>query len=235
MSTVPEKLYYPEEKLKFVIETLQLKKGEVAKKLEISQTFLSQLMNYSEGKLKKLHLFAICHAYNIPIEIFNNEKINTTDKIQNLLNYTKKSSTIFTNSQVMLDKLLGKWYFYSYSSQNTENIWETETTIYSDSTVEDKHKNRGKLFIGQNQSVILKETNNAKNLNTITFDNNRVGYDTFPFSRISKMNALNSELLTFGFCSRKKVEYEEAKNILGDYDKVQLKMDYTMLERLYDQ
>lgn len=233
MSGTSETLYYQEEKLKFVIEELQLKKGEVAKELEISQTFFSQLMNYRDGKLKKWHLLAICHAYKIPIEIFDNPNIKTTAQIQNILKYAKKSSSIFEKNEEILNKLIGKWYFYSYSSQDDTNIWQTETTIHADGTVEDKNQNRGKLFIGKNQSVILKETYNAKNINTITFDNNRITYNIFPFSRTSKVNALNNELLTFGFCSKTKIDYEEAKVILGEYDKVQLKIEHTMLDRIY--
>lgn len=233
MSTIVEQLYYQEEKLKYVIGKLNLKKGEIAQKLEISQAFLSQLMNFSENKLKKWHLYAFCHVYQIPIEIFENKQIKTTQQIDTILTHAQQTEKMFEPNYELLDKLVGTWYFYSYHSQQNDHIWQTETTIYENGTTRDKNKNIGKLLIGKNQSVIIKETYNAKNLNTITFDNNRITYKAFPFSRVSKINALNNELLTFGVCSKVKLNYEEIKEILGDYNKVQLKIDHEMLQRIY--
>jgi hypothetical protein len=111
-------------------------------------------------------------------------------------------------------------------------VWETETTIYEDFSVEDMHGNRGKLLIGRNQSIILKESSNSKNITSITFDNNRVVYGKFPFSRVSKSNGINKELFNFGFFSRDRVELDEATEILGKIKEVQLKIDHNMLERL---
>ncbi|CAA6822230.1 MAG: Unknown protein [uncultured Sulfurovum sp.] len=227
-------LHYLEERLQYVIKSLSLSTKDIARKLEISPALVSQIQNYSNGKLRKYHLYAICHAYNIPTEIFENDNIKTAEQIDKFLTQSKETEKIFENNKELLNKLVGTWYFYSYHSQKNDDIWQTETTIYTDGTVEDKHKNKGKIFIGKNQSLIIKETHNAKNLNTITFDNNRITYNAFPFSRISKVNALNNELLSFGFCSRVKLAYEEAKEVLGDYSTVQLKIDHNMLERIYN-
>lgn len=227
-------LYYREEKLKYIIDSLNLHRGEMAKKLETNNATIAHITDYSSKRLRNWHLYAICHAYNIPMEIFENKEIKTTEQIDNILNHSKKTEKIFGTNYKVLEKLLGTWYFYSYHSQYHDDIWQTKTIIYDDSTIEDQHQNRGKLFIGKNQSIILKETHNAQNLNSITFDNNRITYNIFPFSRTSKINALNHELLNFGICSKDKLEYEKAKEILGQYSKVQLKIDHTMLERIYN-
>jgi len=228
-----EILYNTEEKLKYVIKSLNLKTKEIADKLEISSGLVSQIQNHYNGKLRKIHLYALCHAYDIPMEIFENAKITTKRMIDNLLKQSISKNTIFKKDYNLLSKLIGKWYLYSYpSNPNSKNIWATETTIYEDFSVEDAHQNRGQLFIGENQSIILKESNNSKNITSITFDNNKVTYDYFAFSRVSKSNNLNKELFNFGFFSKTKIDEQEAKSILGHIEKVQLQMDYALLERI---
>ncbi|SFV66008.1 hypothetical protein MNB_SV-14-68 [hydrothermal vent metagenome] len=229
---VEEKLYYQEEKLKYVTKSLCLSTKEIAQKLEISQGMVSQILNYHNNKLRKIHLHAICHAYNIPIEIFENREVDTTEMIDQMLQESQNGS-IFQKDYKLLDKLLGKWYLYSYpSNPNFSEVWATETYFYEDFSVEDMHKNRGKLLIGKKQSIILKESHNSKNITSITFDNNKVTYNNFAFSRVSKSNVLNQELFNFGFFSRKEMEPDEAKKILGEKNRVQLHMDYGMLKRI---
>lgn len=225
-------LYNREEKLSYIIKVLNLKTNDIAEKLEISAGLVSQIQNHYNNKLKKIHLYALSHAYNIPMEIFENNKINTTSMIDSLL---KKASvqSIFINDHNMLKKLLGKWYLYSYpSNPNLSEVWSTETHIYDNFQVVDVHKNKGILHIGQNQSLIIKESHNSKNLTTTIFDNARVTYGNFPFSRIAKSNSFNREILSFGFFSKRKIEQEEAQEILGEITKVQLQIDYDLIERI---
>ncbi|SFV70692.1 hypothetical protein MNB_SV-13-303 [hydrothermal vent metagenome] len=229
---VDEKLYYQEEKLKYVTESLNLSTKEIAQKLEMGQSMVSQILNYSHNKLRQIHIHAICHAYNIPIEIFENKKVNTTEMIDQMLQESQIGS-IFQKDYELLDKLLGKWYLYSYpSNPNLSEVWATETYFYEDFSVEDMHKNRGKLLIGKKQSIILKESHNSHNMTSITFDNDKVTYNNFAFSRVSKSNILNQELFNFGFFSRREMEVDEVKNILGKRERVQLHMDYDMLRRI---
>ncbi|CAA6816351.1 MAG: Unknown protein [uncultured Sulfurovum sp.] len=225
-------LYNNEEKLNYVIKKLNLQTKEIAQKLEISPALISQIQNHYNGKLRKIHLYAICNAYNIPIEIFESENINQEEMIDSLLE-KNKHTVMFHNNPTVLDKLVGRWYVYSYpSNPKLSEVWCTETTIYDTFQVEDAHKNKGKLYIGEKQSIILKESNNSKNITSITFDNNRITYETFPFSRVSKSNSLNKELFNFGFFSRRKLSIAEAKEVLGSLDEVQLQMNYGLLERI---
>lgn len=225
-------LYNNEEKLNYVLKRLNLQTKEIAQKLEISPALISQIQNHYNGKLRKVHLYAICNAYNIPMEIFENEKINEEEMINSLLIRSQRNS-MFHNDRNILDKLTGVWYLYSYpSNPKLSEVWSTETTIYQDFRVEDAHKNKGKLYIGEKQSIILKESNNSKNITSITFDNNRITYETFPFSRVSKSNSLNKELFNFGFFSRRKIPKETAKEVLGSIHDVQLQMNYELLERI---
>ncbi len=227
-----EHLYYREEKLKYVFEVLNLQNKEVAQKLEMSRTMVSNIQSYYQGRLKQYYLYAICNAYNIPMEIFEDQSINTKEQIYTLL---KNRNEIFHKNSELIERLKGVWYLYSYpSSPSLATIWETETTIYEDYSVADVHQNRGKLCIGKNQSIILKESSNSKNITSITFDNNRVAYGKFPFSRVSKSNGLNREIFNFGFFSRDRVDLDEAIAILGELKSVQLKIDHNLLERIHN-
>ena len=80
-----EILYNLEEKLHYVIESLNLKNRDIATKLEISSGLVSQIQNHYNGKLRKYHLHAMCHAYHIPMEIFENKSIKTKEMVDNLL------------------------------------------------------------------------------------------------------------------------------------------------------
>ncbi len=229
---VPEDgiLYTNEEKLSYVFKQLKLSTKEIAKCLQISAGLVSQIQNPYNGKLKNIHLYAIAHAYHVPMEIFK-EEITHTAQIDTLL----KRSTFspFYEDYQLLEKLLGQWYFYSYpSNPNLAKVWSTQTIIHEDFTVEDMHRNRGRLYIGKKQSIILKESNNSKNITCTVFDNNRITYGSFPFSRIAKSNNFNREILSFGFCSRKFFSKEQASRILGELSEVQLQLDYSLIERI---
>jgi len=225
-----EYFYYKEEKLKYILKVLKIQNRDIAEKLGMGLVTIANIKNYSLERLKQHHIVAICTTYNIPLEIFDNESINTDAKIDDIL---KDRDDIFTKDYELLNKLKGDWYLYSYPSNSAiAEVWETETTIYEDFFVEDMHNNKGKLLIGKNQSIILKESRNSKNITSITFDNNRVAYGIFPFSRVSKSNSMNKELFNFGIFSRKKLERDRAKEILGAVNGVQLQMKQDILERI---
>jgi len=222
-------------KLAYIQKKLNLATKDMAKKLEVSSAFISKLKNPFETttRLRNLHIYAICFAYNIPMEIFENSDIDTSDKIDALLNQQYKEDTIFHHNKEILNKLVGTWYLYSYpSNPRFTDIWETETTFYDDYRVVDEHDNQGTLNIGQNQTIVLKESAGSKNITSITFDNSRVFYSSFLFSRVSKSNSMNKELFNFGVCSRKKLDKALVKEILGDVNRVQLQMNYDVLERI---
>lgn len=226
-------LHYVEEKLGVVIELLKLSNREIAQKLEMSSAMVSQIQNFHGGRLRKHHLYAFSQAYGVPMEIFENQEINSVEEIERRLEKVKIQDAIFSQNHEILDKLIGTWYLYSYSSnQRIKTIWETKTEIYEDFRVEDMHQNRGELFIGKKQSMIIKESHNSKNLTSITFDNERITFEKFIFSRVSKSNGLNKELFNFGLFSRTKISLDEVEKILTNIDKVQLQVEFSLLERI---
>ena len=180
-----EILYNNEEKLNYILKKLKLTTKEIANKLEISSSLVSQIQNCYNGKLRKIHLYAISNAYNIPMSIFDDETINSTKTIDFMLK--QASFTIFKKDYKTLEKLMGKWYVYSYpSNPNLSELWSTETYIYDDFTVLDAHRNKGELYIGKKQSLLMKESHNSRNITSIVFDNDRITYGNFPFSKIAK-------------------------------------------------
>jgi len=222
-------------KLAYIQKKLQLATKDIAKKMEVSSAFISKLKNTFETntRLRNLHIYAFCFGYNIPIEIFENSDIDTMDKIDELLNKQHKENTIFQYNREILEKLVGCWYMYSYpSNPRFADIWETKTIFYDDYHIVDEHDNHGTLNIGKNQCIILKESKGSKNITSITFDNSRIFYNVFIFSRVSKSNSMNKELFNFGLCSRKKLDKKLVKEILGDVSSVQLQMNYDVLERI---
>ncbi len=142
-------------------------------------------------------------------------------------------NSVFKRDYELIPKLIGRWYLYSYpSNPKVSEVWRTEVHIYDDLTVLDAHRNRGKVYIGKKQSLIIKQSHNSKNLTVTSFDNDRVTYGNFPFSRIAKSNSVNREILSFGFFSREKIDKKEAKEILGELSLVQLQIDYDFIDRV---
>ena len=223
-----------EEKLTYIIQKLNLSTKEIAKKLGVSSALISSIKSIYTNKLRDIHLYAFAMAYDVPIEIFKDKNIETIEQIDELIEQERlKNREIVSTDEEMMDKLVGEWYMYSYpSNPQFAEVWETMTIFYPDGAVIDEHNNEGFLHIGQNQSVILKESNGSKNITTITFDNARVHYNIFIFSRISKSNSINKEMFNFGVCSREKIPLKEVKEILGEIDEVQLQMNYAMLDRV---
>ena len=227
-------LSYNEEKLKYLSKLLNLKTKDIAKKLGVQDSFISKLYDYRSGKLKPIHLYAFSKAYNIPMVIFEDKSIESEEKVKEILESYQSNNSIFKNKDMkLLDELIGDWYMYSYPSNLKQaELWEVKTTFCKDGSVIDEYKNRGFIYIGKNQSIILKESSVSQNITSITFDNYSVYYKVFLFSRVSKSNGVNHEMFNFGICSKHKIAIDEVKKILGDRDKVQMKIDYLIKERL---
>ena len=227
-------LFYNEEKLKYVSKVLNLKTKNIAEKLGMQDSFISKLYDYKACKLKPVYLYAFSKAYNIPMVIFEDETIDSEEKIKKILENYQSNKSIFQNKDMeILDELIGDWYMYSYPSNLKQaDLWEVKTTFYNDGSVVDEYENKGFIHIGQNQTIILKESSGSKNITSITFDNYSVYYKVFLFSRVSKANGINTEMFNFGIFSKNKLDTDEVKEILGERNKVQMKMDFSIKERL---
>ncbi|SFV63364.1 hypothetical protein MNB_SV-12-373 [hydrothermal vent metagenome] len=165
-------------------------------------------------------------------EYFNYQKLLK----EGLLNFSDRD-TIFQKNNRLFEKLKGVWYAYLYASNpksasETEGIWIVETTIYDDYSVVDYWENRGYLKIGKHESLIIKESYDNDDLTVIRFPNRQVPSQNFRFVIISNQNNTTNEMVNFGFYSRKKYTPQEAKRILGDKSKSQLKLDLEFNDRI---
>jgi len=230
---VNEIFYNNEEKIDFLIRHLKLNVKDIADLFGMQSNYISKLRNADHDTLRPLHLYAFTGAFHIPFTVFD-KKIKDSNQLKTILEEHKKieKETLFKEDKKLLEDIEGDWYAYFYPSNRFANIYCIKTTINLDGTIIDENNNWGKLFIGTNQSLIIKEAKNSKNLVTITFDNHQVAYNMFHFSLVSKRNHNNLEMFNYGFFSRYEIEPEMLKDILGEKEKVQLKMECDFAERI---
>ena len=225
--------YNDEEKLSFIIDYKKLNVKDIADLWGVQSNYISKLREQSHSSLKPMHLYAFTGAFDIPFNVFDNKVKTSTDVIQIFEEQKKEEQkTLFKKNKQLLKNIQGDWYAYFYPSNRFANIYKIKTTINEDGTVVDENNNWGKLFMGTNQSIIIKEAINSKNLVTITFDNHQVAYEMFHFSLVSKRNHNNLEMFNYGFFSRYEIKPEMLKDILGEKAKVQLKMECDFAERI---
>ena len=198
--------------------------------------------------IKKMHMESMERHHQIPLTVWDNSLSFNKQKIDQCIHEYKtslkatrisfeKEDNIFTNNKQLLKNLKGVWYAYLYpsnpnSAKETEGIWIVETTIHDDYTVVDYWGNSGYLKIGKNQSLIIKEPFENSDLTVIRFSNRHVSFEHFRFTIVSNQNGTIDEMVNFGFYSRKKYSPQEAKEILGNIEKVQLKLDSSFEKRL---
>jgi hypothetical protein len=190
--------------------------------------------------MKKSIIWELIYEYRLKLKQQETERKEYL-KYQKLLkegslNFSDRD-TIFKKNKKLFDKLKGVWYAYLYASnpksaEKTEGIWIVETTIYDDYSVVDYWENRGYLKIGKHESLIIKESYDNDDLTVIRFPNRQVPSQNFRFVIVSNQNNTAHEMVNFGFYSRKKYTPQEAKRILGDKSKSQLKLDLDFNDRI---
>ena len=230
---IVQHFYNTEEKLSFIIDYLKLNVKEIADLWGMQSNYISKLREHTHNSLRPMHLYAFTGAYNIPHKVFD-KTVKTSTEVINVLEDAKKEKVkkLFKSNNQLLQDMQGDWYAYFYPSNQFADIYRIKTTVNDDGTIIDENNNWGKLLIGTNQSLIVKEAFNSKNLITIVFDNHKVAYDLFHFSLISKRNHIPREMFNFGFFSRQEIPLDQVKTILGNKEKIQLKMLCEFEERI---
>lgn len=252
-----------EEKFAYVIKYMGIEEKEIAEKFGMSKSSISRFKNEKGGSIitfKKIHWYGMEEFFGIPRKIFEDNNITNKSQIEDILDAKKerdkfedKSITIkkqikdildaqterdkfelFTDNKNILKKLTGVWYIYLYASNRNRGFYEIITTINDDYSVFDQNNNEGQLFISENQSMIIKKSDNSRNLVSITFNNTEVSYNIFKCSIISRSNQSEIEMLSFGFISKNILSKEKAKNVLGNIKHLQLRINEDFKERLYD-
>jgi hypothetical protein len=208
-----------------------------------SNTMISNLRNSNHSStINKLHMDGLEKYFDIPVEIWSDVNISEEALDELIIKYREKKSSneqnsVFKKNQKLFDKLKGVWYAYLYASnpesaKDTEGIWIVETTIYDDYSVVDFWGNRGYLKLGKRESLIIKESYDNNDLTVIRFPNRQVPSSHFRFVILSNQNNTEHEMVNFGFYSRIKYSAKEAKEILGDINNLQLKLDLSFNDRI---
>ncbi|CAA6803316.1 MAG: Unknown protein [uncultured Sulfurovum sp.] len=222
-------------------------KNEIKKQIESYRKTLKHAKQKKE--LQEKILQKLEEAELIPKDIFNKnfQKRGALDsyirehktmllKQSDSKEEPKFSNPIFPKNEKLFEKLKGIWYGYVYPSNPASaehGIWEVKTIIGDDySVVDQPWGNKGYLKLGKNESLIIKESYDHDDLTTIRFSNRQVPSEHFRFVVISNQNHTLNEMVNFGFFSRKRYPLEEAKEILGDRESKQLKLDIAFNERL---
>jgi len=222
------------EEIDYEVERYRKEKKELKQKAQLEKKILKKL---EEHQL-------------IPKEIFN-KNLKDEDELESIIKEHKEklcikttpqanhnfSHKVFPNNEKVFNNLKGVWYGYVYPSNpasSKDGIWVVETTIYDNYSVVDYWGNRGYLKIGKNESLIIKESYDHDDLTIIRFSNRQVPSKHFHFVIISNQNHTLNEMVNFGFFSRKQYTPDEAKEILGDMESKQLKLDLEFNERLIE-
>jgi len=209
-------------------------------------TSITNICNFDPRRAKdarsivRLQMEGLEKHYQIPLEIFDHSVrfdemliTNMIDEYRTKLKEREERTAIFSPNIKLLKKLEGDWYSYFYPSADFIELQSIKTTINLDYSVIDEYGNRGIVNFGADQSIIIKESKNSKNLTSIIFNNRTITYSIFPYSMISRTNSSNRAINYFGFFSRKKFDIETAKKILGkDRNLMQIQIPYEFEDRM---
>jgi len=234
--------------LEYLKENHNIQVQDIANTFGLSKSSISQMRTrtVASNQVKKLHIYALESAYDIPKEIFFDENIKTKEDIKYILDNRKaylKSNVFFANREI-LNTLVGVWYSYFFKSdvlqkielfKNStleDGIYCIQTSIDKDGKVLDENNNGGEVYISENQSMIIKKAINSKNLISMTFDNSQIRYGKISFTLVSKTNNVNKKMFSFGFLSRQKLDIDTAKQILQSPKDMQFKINDEFEERI---
>ena len=123
MESENEQLYYPEEKIDFLIKHLKLNVKDIADLFGVQSNYISKLRNQEHNTLKPLHLYAFTAAFNIPFEVFN-KTVKDSNSIKNILTRRKQmqEKSFFTQDEQVVKNLAGLWYAYFYPSNQFADV-----------------------------------------------------------------------------------------------------------------
>ncbi|HFU76260.1 MAG TPA: hypothetical protein ENK66_08450 [Arcobacter sp.] len=235
-------MYYKWEKLDYLLNNY-MSATDVASAFGFKSDAMLTKMRRGQSNITTLHIDGLEKYFNIPTNIFDDE-VTSEQEINKLIKLHKENklrpkslrSKVFPNDEKLFNKLKGTWYGYVYPSNPASaehGIWEVKTIIADDySVVDEPWGNAGYVMLGKNESLIVKESYDHNDLTVIRFSNRQVPSEIFRFVIVSNQNHTLYEMVNFGFFSRKQYSPEEAKEILGERENKQLKLDLDFNERL---
>ncbi len=222
------------EKFISVKKILDISSTSIAKILEINKTNITHWEK--SNRLKTLHIYAFCKAFEIPLEIFTNNSINSHQKIADYITQTKENSMLYNNSQKLIQKLQNEWFIYIYSSEiDNKFILEIKCTINENYQVclsVEQTDYQGKIYILQDQSLIIVNNIELEHKIYITFENNKI--DTLFFSCLKyKNNLLTASVINIALFSKESLSQEKIEDLLGNIGNNKIIIDDNMIRKSF--
>ena len=224
-------------KLDIALNYLNISTSKLAKSLELTDSTVSKWRSPSYDKLKKVHLFAIERAFDIPYALFEDDSIKTKEQVEEYLqNYKSRQNDNSFDDSYILKHLVGKWYCYNYTSSNDfGDYWEEILEIKDDRSVLNYNKDNalyasGKIDINHAQSIIT-IFRKISPINII-FDNKYISHDTFFAYIFAKTKNVGNEIAEYVIISKDKLNKEQIIYALGEKSKNQLIITNEAKERL---
>jgi len=223
-----------EEKLDIILNHKSIKNKEIAQKLDVSNSLVSQWRNKNSRKLNMLHLHALENAFNIPIEIFQSSEFDTKEKIISRLKSccSIHSECIFKKS--FPETLIGTWYCYNYNTNKQLDIDMIKIEKFK-VTVYDK-KNEPKLSgypiaINDYQTLIVLSKATEPYSIHITVNNDSISNNIF-YASASLKSYKNKDAVMFCLFTKERLDKLSAIEIMGDKSKNLLNISDELIENI---
>ncbi len=221
-----------EELNEFGFEILFASKNEVENSVESYDFFYAQSRSFviKKSHIRNTRRFTVTdNKEQIRDSIVDFKKI---DDLSYGYDDIKNDNHNICKKDYILQKLLGKWYCYSYGSFEDENndpvLWEIKLEVKSDYRVSIKMPNKvsseGRLEVLKEQSIF--------SINSLQRDDNifmiLTNRKIKPITSLmiyGKQMHKDADMATVGIISRRQLATEEAKKLLGKYENAVLKVN----------
>jgi hypothetical protein len=123
----------------------------------------------------------------------------------------------------VLRQLMGRWYGYFYGSvveqDGKPKLWEISFDVGNDYSIVEKRDNRmtatGEVKISAKQSLFQMQHIRSKNSYYFVFDHEKID-EAFFVMAVSTHFSMGEQFASMGIFSRKRLDEEQAKTLLGD-------------------
>jgi len=218
------------EKIQLIIKRNDFSQKKLAKIMGISTSELSQrLTHHGQKPLRKIDILAISKVLNIPSEIFN--KNFTESSLEKFLNNNKKKDVVLNKNDLeIMEKLIGKWFIYGYSSapQLSGEFYKFEIVIDMQQNIKyslhDIEEGIGKVAFRKHNIMFILYFREEKDEICI-FQKEKVIKEIFFSSYKSSSFILYEPIVGFCIISKFELHDKELHKILKSKNETQLLFD----------
>jgi transcriptional regulator with XRE-family HTH domain len=231
------------EKIFYIMELLNLTANNVASKLEINNSLISHWKS-GRNKPKRVHIYAFCFAFNIPVDIFrlyNENEANNFDNPKQIEKYLNK----YQNSDKEIEercerddnviKRLSCDELYFYNPFEEISILKIEGN-YKVLNLNSRGEiiREGKIEINESQSIIKLKSNQTKIYLYIIFDNKHIRQKNLFYGSFISQNLVSKPTIGMCILSRVQLSQNGFEYIFKNEKRVQIEMDNELEEKILE-